>query len=350
MKNVKVLVVDDSAFMRKVLSDILNNDPRIDVVGTARNGEDGVSKAIELEPDVVTLDIEMPKMNGLEALERLMKEKPMPVVMVSSLTSEGAESTVQAITLGAVDFILKPSGSISLDINKMEHVIVRKIIIASKANVLKSLSSNKNSNVNPVPLRTESTNKKTVVAVGTSTGGPRALQAVLTTLPKDLGVPVVIVQHMPKGFTQSLANRLNQLSEITVKEAEHGEPLTKGIAYIAPGDYHMGIVVEEAGDLKIELEQSPPQSGHRPSVNHLYQSLSTLDLYTIAVVMTGMGADGTEGLIQLKNQESSTYVIAESEETSIVFGMPRAVITSKLANEVVPVDKISESILKAIYI
>ncbi|MFC7320465.1 protein-glutamate methylesterase/protein-glutamine glutaminase [Halobacillus campisalis] len=342
MHKIKVLVVDDSAFMRKMLSEILNADIRIEVVGTARNGSDGILKAEALKPDVMTLDIEMPKMDGLEALKILMRENPLPVVMVSSLTAKGADSTIKAMELGAVDFVLKPSGSISLDIHKVEHSIVRKVIAVSKAK--------KSSPVTPAYphlLTSENNNKASIIAIGTSTGGPRALQKVIGGLPADLNVPVLVVQHMPARFTSSLAKRLNGISAVIVKEAIHAEVLENGVVYIAPGDFHMGVIYE-AGTYKIHLENSDPIIGHRPSVNHLFESLSHLDLHTVAAVMTGMGADGTEGLIKMKKRNSSCYVIAESEETSIVFGMPKAVIKSKLANEVAPLNKISESIMQAI--
>ncbi|GGF10905.1 chemotaxis response regulator protein-glutamate methylesterase [Halobacillus andaensis] len=345
MEPIKVLIIDDSAFMRKMLSDILNRDRRIQVIGTARNGEDGLQKAANLDPDVITLDVEMPKMDGLTALENLMKIKPIPVVMVSSVTSEGTDSTIKAMTLGAVDFISKPSGSISLDIHKVGHSIVRKVLTASKAKVtMKSHKVQKQvSDRGTLTAAKAFNHPNKIVAIGTSTGGPRALQTVLTSLPEGVNWPIVIVQHMPKGFTKSLAKRLHFLSKIIVKEAEDGEVLQKGTAYIAPGDEHLGIE-QRNGDLVIHLKQSEPIQGHRPSVNYLFQSLSQLKISTLAIVMTGMGADGTEGLIQLKKRNTDTYVIAESEETSIVFGMPKAVIKSKLADEVIPVDKISERI------
>ncbi|MCP3026102.1 chemotaxis response regulator protein-glutamate methylesterase [Halobacillus sp. A5] len=348
MEKVKVLVVDDSAFMRKMLTDILNKDPRIHVMATGRNGEEALEKAIQLQPDVITLDVEMPKMDGLTALKKLMKSHPTAVVMVSSLTGEGADSTIAAMTLGAVDFILKPSGSISLDIHKVEQSIIRKVITASKANVAPLIDSVER----PVPasisknIQTSNSTTK-ILAIGTSTGGPRALQTVLTALPEHLDCPIVIVQHMPKGFTKSLADRLNHLSKIHVTEAKEGMILKKGTAYIAPGDYHMGIKAVN-GKFIIQLQQSEPQNGHRPAVNYLFRSLSLLHLHTVAIVMTGMGADGTEGLFELKQHRPDTYVIAESEKTSIVYGMPKAVIKSNLANEVVPVDKISERIKKVI--
>ncbi|MCP3031214.1 chemotaxis response regulator protein-glutamate methylesterase [Halobacillus sp. A1] len=343
MHKIKVLVVDDSAFMRKMLSEILNADIRIEVVGTARDGSDGISKAEALKPDVMTLDIEMPKMDGLEALKILMRENPLPVVMVSSLTAKGADSTIKAMELGAVDFVLKPSGSISLDIHKVEHSIVRKVIAVSKSKMTATVTP-----ACPPLLTTKiKNNKDSIIAIGTSTGGPRALQKVIGGLPADLNVPVLVVQHMPARFTSSLAKRLNGISSAIVKEAVHAEVLENGVVYIAPGDFHMGVIYE-AGTYKVHLENSDPIIGHRPSVNHLFESLSHLDLHTVAAVMTGMGADGTEGLIKMKKRNSSCYVIAESEETSIVFGMPKAVIKSKLANEVAPVNKISESIMQAI--
>ncbi|MFG6148894.1 protein-glutamate methylesterase/protein-glutamine glutaminase [Halobacillus sp. B23F22_1] len=345
MEPIKILIVDDSAFMRKMLSDILNRDRRIQVIGTARNGEDGLQKASNLEPDVITLDVEMPKMDGLTALVNLMKIKPIPVVMVSSLTSEGADSTIKAMTLGAVDFISKPSGSISLDIHKIGPSIVRKVLTASKAKLPKERHMvHKQMSVEAKFTTTKAFNTPNkIVAIGTSTGGPRALQTVLASLPEGLNWPIVVVQHMPKGFTKSLARRLHALSRITVKEAEDGEVLQNGTAYIAPGDEHIGIELRN-NELVVDLKRSEPIMGHRPSVNYLFQSLSQLKISTLAIIMTGMGADGTEGLIQLKKRNTDTYVIAEAEETSIVFGMPKAVIKSKLADEVIPVDKISERI------
>ncbi|MCA0969121.1 chemotaxis response regulator protein-glutamate methylesterase [Halobacillus litoralis] len=349
MKKIRVLIVDDSAFMRKILSDMLNKDYRIEVVGTARNGKDGLKKIGTLSPDVVTLDVEMPQMDGLEALERIMEECPVPVVMVSSLTKQGAESTIKAITLGAIDFIQKPSGPISLDMEKVEDQVVRKVLIAGKAKVGNAsktpASSAPYTKVVKKPTRL---NKAPIIAIGTSTGGPRALDTVITNLPTNLPAPVLIVQHMPKGFTHSLAERLNRQASITVKEASHGDILQNGHAYIAPGGQHM-TVVQRDGRLVVELDETEPLYGHRPSVNRMFQSLAHLEeMQVFSVIMTGMGADGTEGLMELKKNKPDTHSIAEAEESCIVFGMPKAVIKSGLADEIVPVSEISRRLLKAI--
>ncbi len=342
MKLIKVLVVDDSAFMRKMITELLEKDKRIRVVGTSRNGKDSLVKARDLLPDVITMDIEMPEMDGLTALEHHMKENPRPVVMLSSLTNQGADSTLKAISLGAVDFVLKPSGSISLDLEKVEHELVSKVIAASKASLPHLLPTKKPFSPQ-IPWKGR-INRSSIVAIGTSTGGPRALQEVVTHLPADFPAPILIVQHMPKGFTKSLANRLDQLAAIRVKEAEEGEKLNNGVAYIAPGDFHMGVVVNNR-DPVIKLNQDDPILGHRPAVNYLYQSLAHLDDYTtIAVVMTGMGTDGMEGLLELKKQCPQTYCIAESADTCIVYGMPKAVILAKLANEIASLDDINHRI------
>ncbi len=359
MNKIKVLVVDDSAFMRKVITDFLSENPQIEVIGTARNGKDALEKIKTLKPDVVTLDVEMPIMNGLEALKQIMEEHPLPVVMLSSTTKEGAENTILAMHYGAIDFVTKPSGTISLDLHKVKEEIINKVILASRANLygirkqdaaqtpasslqrqyskmeLKSLSSGSSTGYR----------KKKIVCIGTSTGGPRALQQVLTQLPKHIAAPIVIVQHMPKGFTKSLAQRLHSLCEISVKEAEHGEMLKEGTAYIAPGGAHF-MVVSSGNSLIAHIEHSPPRNGHCPSVDVLFESVSTLTDYDkIAVIMTGMGSDGTNGLKRLK-ESGTTKAIAESEETAVVFGMPKAAIATNLVDAVVPLEEIAETIMK----
>ncbi|MFC3882553.1 chemotaxis response regulator protein-glutamate methylesterase [Bacillus songklensis] len=360
MKKINVLIVDDSAFMRKLIMDFLEEDDRIQVIGTARNGQDALKKIEELHPDVVTLDVEMPVMNGLETLKRIMKTNPIPVVMLSSTTYGGAYNTVLAMQYGAVDFIAKPSGAISLDLHKVKEQLVKKVVLASKANLhafrmdeslsfsqTTSFLSDKNSSIELYP---SSDNRvipvkvaKSIVCIGTSTGGPKALQEVLTHLPKGLGAPILIVQHMPPGFTKSLASRLNSLSDLNVKEAEDGEIFQRDTAYIAPGGYHL--TVRKMGTaLTAHLNESEPRKGHRPSVDVLFESISQLkDYKKIAVILTGMGADGTEGLKTLKSV-GNTVAIAESEETSIVYGMPKSAIGTGLVDEVQPLTFISNTI------
>lgn len=345
---IRVLVVDDSAFMRKMITDLLQKDKRIEIVGTARNGKDALEKIVKLNPDVVTLDVEMPIMNGLDALKEIMKTKPCPVIMVSSTTQEGAENTVLAMSYGAIDFIAKPSGAISLDLHKVQNELIDKVILAANVKLTKLLQpeiehalTKPEKEINKKALQ-QLTEKK-IVAIGTSTGGPKALQRVLTKLPSDLQVPIVIVQHMPVGFTNSLANRLNSLSKITVKEAEDGEVVKKGVAYIAPGGYHLK--VRSIGtSLAITLDQSPPENGHRPSVDTMFNSLANIKHYSVvAVIMTGMGSDGTKGLLNMK-EVGPCVAIAESEKTSIVYGMPRSAVRTNKVDEVVDLEDIASVI------
>lgn len=341
---INVLVVDDSAFMRKLISDYLRSESSIEVIGTARNGEDAIKKIKRLRPDVVTLDIEMPVMNGLEALKVIMDEHPVPVVMLSSTTKEGADETVKAMSIGAVDFLAKPSGTISLDLYKVQSDIVSKVIEASKVNIGKLVPEK--SRISPVegPKLKGLSAKNALIAIGTSTGGPRALQKVLGELPRAIPAPIVIVQHMPPGFTKSLATRLDGLSDITIKEAEQGEKLKKGTAYIAPGGQHLKIV-SKGDDLFAHLDGGEPVNGHRPSVDVLFGSIADLGHQnTIAVIMTGMGSDGTKGLASLKRM-GSARVIAEAEETCIVYGMPKAAAAGGYVDQSVELGEISHSIL-----
>lgn len=352
MNKAKVLVVDDSAFMRKLISDFLSQHPRLTVVGTARDGQEALQKIEQLQPDVVTLDVEMPVMNGLETLKHIMQKHPLPVVMISSTTKEGAENTILALQYGAVDFIAKPSGAISLDLYKIKDKMIEKVLLASEAN-LRTVKTKQKMSMLPkkqyskieVSERQSVGGKKKVIAIGTSTGGPRALQHVLTKFPATIDAPILVVQHMPKGFTKSLATRLDSLSHIRVKEAEDGEIIQKGTAYIAPGGKHL--YVKRVGtSLAIHLDEAEPRNGHRPSVDVMFESLSMLtDYEKIAVIMTGMGSDGTAGLKQLK-ASGKTFVIAESAESSVVFGMPKSAIAANVVDEIVHVDDIAEAVMK----
>ncbi|MBU6081055.1 MULTISPECIES: protein-glutamate methylesterase/protein-glutamine glutaminase [Allobacillus] len=327
MKPYKVLIVDDSAFMRKMISDIVQQSERLEVVGTARDGVDGLKKLKDLKPDVVTLDVEMPKMNGLETLERIMKSHPMPVVMLSSTTKSGAKETIEALRIGAIDFISKPSGPISLDIHKVASEITEKIIQAAETSsgqqyqhLRKKFDINNNEHIPPF------IHKQTVVCIGVSTGGPKALQQVITQLPNDFHAPVVIVQHMPAKFTKSLAERLDELSAVKVKEAIPGEILRNGVVYIAPGDYHLQLK-QLNRSLVIDINREEPEKGHRPSVNKLFSSVATLkNTNKLAVVLTGMGTDGTDGAMELKQLDTRSIIIAESQETALIYGMPKSIV------------------------
>lgn len=361
MRKIKVLIVDDSAFMRKMIQDFLSEHSAIEVIGTARDGRDALKKIKALKPDVVTMDIEMPVLNGLDALKLVMEEHPVPVLMLSSTTKQGAENTMMAMSYGAIDFIAKPSGPISLDLYKIKEELTQKVISASNANLtqLAKKSTYVKSTIIPmkdyskierreplVPAPHQSMLTKKLVCIGTSTGGPRALQQVITRLPKDLDAPVFVVQHMPAGFTKSLANRLDSLSDCAVKEATDGEIAQKGTIYIAPGGFHM-IIKEMGANLRIQLDATtPPRNGHRPSVDVMFESISHIAGYAkIAVIMTGMGADGSQGLIDLKNR-GSVMAVAESQDTSIVYGMPKAAVATNLVDEIQNLDRIAETIMK----
>ena len=354
----KVLIVDDSAFMRKLISDFFIDHPTIEVVGTARNGQDALTKIQQLKPDVITLDVEMPQMNGIDALKKIMETTPMPVVMLSSKTREGTESTLLAMEYGAFDFVAKPSGTISLDLHKIKDQLLQTVEEALKVPKSKFKSSVKvTRSVQPgyvieTPKRLQSEranfmpNSKKIVLIGTSTGGPRALQNVITKLPATIKAPILIVQHMPAGFTKSLAERLNQLSKVSVKEAEHGDILQNGHVYVAPGGYHLRVnKVGTAYAIALDNKE-PARSGHRPAVDVMYEDLSKYkELDKIAVIMTGMGADGSKGLIELK-KTGNTIAIAESAETCIVYGMPKAAVETQLVDEVVFVEDIAQTIMK----
>jgi len=361
---IKVLVVDDSAFMRKMIADLLSADPVIEVIDKARNGLDGVRKVKELSPDVVTMDVEMPIMNGLEALELLMKNHPLPVVMLSSITWEGAEATIKALELGAVDFIPKPSGSISLDIHKIQEQLIEKVKTAAKARInrcsVKPITHpperiEVNSSLEiihkhkqlPHPVK-QPINKKieNIILIGTSTGGPKALQVLLSSLPTGIPAAFLIVQHMPPGFTKSLAQRLNSLSEIKVVEAEDRMMIETGCAYIAPGDFHMKLEQQKDGGLFIQLDQNEPIAGHRPSVDVLFRSAAAVHHPSkYAIVMTGMGSDGTKGIAELR-KTGCKEAIVEDESTCVVFGMPRAAIQSGNVDKVLPLPQIGPYIAK----
>lgn len=346
MKPIQVIVIDDSAFMRRMISDILESDQRIKVIATCRNGEEGTQKIKLLSPDVVTLDVEMPIMDGITTLKKIMAEHPLPVVMLSNVTKEGASKTFQAISFGAVDFIPKPSGAISLDIDQIKTEIIAKVLAASRVKMedsihdtVKETTGFHQINKKPYP---------TLVAIGTSTGGPRALQTVLTSLPEDYTAPILIVQHMPQGFTKSLADRLNTLVQIQVKEAVHGEIIQEKTAYIAPGNYHMKI--RQAGtSFAIELTQEAPLHSHRPSVDVLFHSMAQLqDVNKLAVVLTGMGNDGAEGIKKIREIDSQAIIIAEAEDTAVIYGMPKAAIQTGAVNLVVPLPQIGKTISKLI--
>jgi len=317
---IKVLIIDDSATARNVLKEILEKDPSIEVVGTAPDAYIGRDKIINLEPDVVCLDVEMPKMDGVTFLKKMMQYKPLPVVMVSSLTKKGAKVTIEALESGAVDFVEKPQQNLYEGKEEIEKELIEKVKNASKVciqnNIIKKVD---NKFLDKKVKLTETTNK--IIAIGSSTGGTVALTEFLTKLPRNIP-GIVITQHMPAGFTKAFADRLNNLCEVDVKEAEDGEVIGKGMVLIAPGDFHMG-VEREGGHYKVVIGTGKKISGHRPSVDYLFSTVAKeVGSNAIGIIMTGMGADGAKGLLKMKLNGSKT--LGQSKESCVVYGMPKA--------------------------
>ncbi len=345
---VRVLIVDDSAFMRRLLTDLLAASGQLEVVGTARNGEDAVQKNQRLRPDVITLDVEMPVMDGLAALDQILSTRPVPVVMFSSLTQAGAKTTLEALSKGAVDFLGKPESPKQLHDPLLRAMVVEKILSASAVDLSKLIPSPAMQlQPQPVPivsrLRTPQIGAPTLVGIGTSTGGPRALQQVIPGLPADGGTAYLVVQHMPPGFTRSLAERLNGMSELTVLEAEDGALVEANHAYIAPGGQHL-TVAQSGGRLSLQLQRTAAVNGHRPSVDVLFSSLAELPTYCgAAALLTGMGTDGAQGLYQLR--QAGVYTIAEDSSTAVIYGMPRAAVALGAAIKVAPLPEVSSAIL-----
>lgn len=347
MSKIRVLVVDDSLFMRRMITDILSADPDIEVVGSARNGQEGLELTRQLQPDVITLDVEMPVMDGVTMLERLMTEQPTAVVMVSSLTKEGAEVTLRSLELGAVDFVTKPSGSISLDLYKVSSQIVEKVKAAARVPRFRLRALAQSVPV-PPPAKVSPPSgtvppPKVLVVVGCSTGGPRALTTLLGSLPPDFSAPMLIVQHMPEGFTRSLADRLDRLSPVRVCEAAAGDRLQPGVAYLAPGGHHLKL---GAGS-RLQLSQEPPVHGVRPAVDVTLLSVAQHFSGSVVVaILTGMGSDGAMGTRAL--HAKGARVLVEDESTCVVFGMPRAVIQAGCADRVVPLDRLAHALYEEV--
>ncbi|WP_125135834.1 protein-glutamate methylesterase/protein-glutamine glutaminase [Petrocella atlantisensis] len=351
-KTKKVLIIDDSAFMRRVISDIISSDSRFEVVGTASNGKEGLEQVKALNPDVISLDVQMPVMDGLTMLKKLQSTMPTPVVMMSTLTKEGAKETIEALELGAIDFLGKPSNIFKVNSEEVKVELLEKLFLAANVGKRKVVemkpptASTIISSQKAAKMTTKQGVSNKLVAIGTSTGGPRALQYVLPYLPSNIDAGIVVVQHMPPGFTKSLANRLDQLSSINVKEAEHGDVIKNGWAYIAPGDRHLIVGEKSDGTLFIELSNEEPVGGHKPAVNVMMRSIAKLrQREYVGVIMTGMGADGTLGLKELCGQRN-IHIVAQDEASCVVYGMPKSVVEAGLANEIVSLNKISETITK----
>lgn len=354
MSKIKVLIVDDSAFMRKSISIMVESDKDIEVIATARDGEEGYNLAKTLKPDIITLDIEMPKMDGLTALKKIMKDCPTSVLMVSSLTSEGAEATIKALEYGAVDFIPKELSYVNVNIIKVKEDLIRKIkeIVRHKQlkeglNRLRRIKNEDTSHVSTIVTINKVIPKMgfRAIVLGVSTGGPLSLQKVIPKLSKKINVPMFIVQHMPPKFTKSLADRLNGMSEVEVKEAEANEHVRNNVVYIAPGGFHLGVKKNSMGQIAIDISEFPNTTLHRPSVDVMMESvINAYGKYTLGIIMTGMGKDGLEGIKTLKNLGG--YCIAQNAESCIVYGMPKAVVDYGCADVISPLEKIADEINK----
>jgi two-component system, chemotaxis family, protein-glutamate methylesterase/glutaminase len=349
VSKIRVLIVDDSRMIREVLTDILKEQPDIQVVGTAADAFEARDQIKALKPDVITLDVEMPKMNGLEFLDRLMRANPLPVVMISSATERGSEVTFRALELGAVDFVTKPKLSETTPEDYGDQ-IAEKIRAAKSARLKPPRRADPNDTASmpavvpkrPVPVGVKTS--ETLIAVGASTGGTEAIREFLVGMPQDCP-GIAIVQHMPENFTRMFAERLNGLCAITVKEAEHNDPIMPGHAYVAPGGKHLW-VKREAGQLIAKLSTEPPMNLHRPSVDFLFLSCAKfLGADAIGVIMTGMGKDGAQGMLKMKG--AGAWNIAQDEATSVIFGMPREAIEADAVHEVAPLGKLREKALAA---
>lgn len=346
MSIINVLVVDDSAFIRKIVSDIIELESDMKVIGIARNGIDAIEKVKKLKPDVVTMDIEMPKLNGNEALKEIMSSTPTKVIMLSSLTKRGAEITMECLSYGAFDFIEKPTATPGLSFDSLKKELIDKIRSSRYADVHSLLPKK------PSYFRHDFHNKKSVksisssnklLLIASSTGGPRSLEKVIEPLPEKIGCPGIVIQHMPPGFTKSLAERLDKSSNVKVKEAEDGETLQKDVIYIAPGNFHLSLK-KQGSQIKLFLDSSDKINNVRPAADFTFNLAA--DLYgknIVCTVLTGMGKDGAVGAEKIKSLGGK--VIAESKATSVVYGMPKAVVDKGIADFILDNTEIAEKII-----
>jgi len=373
MKNLRVLVVDDTIVYRKAVSDIIEEIPGVELAGVAHNGKIALAKIKILQPDILTLDIEMPQMNGIEVLAEIKKNYPnVGAIMLSTLTAEGSEMTMRALDLGAFDFILKPQSKNQTEGKKEIRAALEPMLKAYQRSRLSSSLISRSGRPSPAarsvrkvtpgpasgnistarstPARgaTARRGKSEIITIGISTGGPNALNQMLPNLPGDLGVPVLIVQHMPPVFTKSLAASLDKKCQLSVKEAENGENILPNVVYIAPGGKQMKLVAGTDGlHRRIKITDDPPENSCKPSVDYLFRSVG--DYYvgrTTAVIMTGMGSDGTKGLAILKDK--AAYIIGQDESSCIVYGMPKAPAELGYVDAVVPLNKIAEEIVRSV--
>ncbi|PWC14296.1 chemotaxis response regulator protein-glutamate methylesterase [Brenneria roseae subsp. americana] len=343
MSKIKVLCVDDSALMRQIMTEIINSHPDMEVVATAPDPLVARDLIKKFNPQVLTLDVEMPRMDGLDFLEKLMRLRPMPVVMVSSLTGKGSEITLRALELGAIDFVTKPQLGIREGMLAYSELIAEKIRMAAKARLPQrsSMTEEPTKIIQHMPLLSS----EKLIAIGASTGGTEAIRHVLQPLPPT-SPALLITQHMPPGFTKSFAERLNKLCQITVKEAEDGERVLPGHAYIAPGARHLELA-RSGANYQVRLNDGPPVNRHRPSVDVLFRSVAQFaGRNAVGVILTGMGNDGAAGMLEL--HQAGAYTMAQNEASCVVFGMPREAIAMGGVDEVVDLHQVSQRMLAQI--
>jgi two-component system chemotaxis response regulator CheB len=342
MAMIKVLIIDDSALIRQLLTEILQQAKDIVVVGGAQDPYEAREMIKKYNPDVLTLDVEMPKMDGISFLKNLMRLRPMPVVMISTLTQKGSPITLEALEIGAVDFIAKPTVNVKEQMSQYADIVQQKVRVAASARVR---GYKKNSAVaEPIPTNAEFLVNK-VIAIGASTGGTEAIKEVLIRMPKNCP-PIVITQHIPPVFSTSFAERMQRTCTINVKEAQQGDKLVAGCAYIAPGGLHLRIS-KQGSALYCQLDDGEPVNRHKPAVDVLFNSLLEIGAkHIVATLLTGMGSDGAKGLLALKQQ--GAYTLAQDEFSSVVWGMPKAAIDMGAANEVAPLEKMTQRLLNQV--
>ncbi|MCI8495449.1 MAG: chemotaxis response regulator protein-glutamate methylesterase [Lachnospiraceae bacterium] len=352
-----ILVVDDSTLMRRVICDIINSDSTFQATDVCRDGLEAYEKLKTTAYDAVILDVNMPRMDGLELLEKLQQDRiKATIIMVSTLTTRDADVTIRAMELGAIDFITKPTNIIEAKsdqfkgriLQMLKAVIKTDVIRTSRGAAIKATDQRENSSVKVPKIleRTGTNGKNKLVALACSTGGPKALQSVIPYLPADMNAPMVLVQHMPKGFTKSMAERLDEISKIHVREAQEGDILRKGCVYIAPGGKHMELQKKPDGNHVVRLNEAPAIGGLRPCANITYKSLASSGFDEIVcVVLTGMGADGTEGILAL-NTKKKIHVISQDAKSCVVYGMPKAIADAGVVDEVVPLTEVAHTIIK----
>jgi two-component system, chemotaxis family, protein-glutamate methylesterase/glutaminase len=352
-KKIRVLIVDDSAFMCRVLRDIISADPQLEVAGQGRDGRDAVAMAESLKPDVITMDINMPHIDGLQATELIMSQQPRPIVIVSSESREGAASTLRALELGAIDFVSKPSGGVDLDMRSVKDELTRKLKLASKVRVVRTATRLKSAGhpAAPVPsanipasaIGAQNGGKSPIVVIAASTGGPAAVTQLVSGLPKDLAAAVILVLHMPPAFTAPFTSQLSEVSPLSVEEAVMNETVQAGKIYVCPGSSHLRV----SSQGKILLDAGARIDGYRPCADVTFETVGSYARgLAVGVVLTGMGSDAAKGALDLKSKGG--YVVAQDEATSMIFGMPAEAIKTGAVDEVLPLRDIAAAIEKRV--